>query len=73
MAFLIGSSLLLTVDAARPLQPYLPTRYWLSFVDLYRDPVLWSNLERGRRPPARVRRRVPRRRLGQLRTRDVTS
>ncbi|MEP7333383.1 MAG: ABC transporter permease [Terracoccus sp.] len=47
LAFLIGSSLLLTVDAARPLQPYLPTRYWLSFVDLYRDPVLWSNIERG--------------------------
>ncbi len=47
MAFLIGSSLLLTVDAARPLQPYLPTRYWLSFVDLFRDPVLWSNIERG--------------------------
>ncbi|MEO3938705.1 ABC transporter permease [Dermatophilaceae bacterium Soc4.6] len=47
MAFLIGSSLLLTVDAARPVQPYLPTRYWLSFIDLYRDPVLWSNLERG--------------------------
>ena len=47
LAFLIGSSLLLTVDAARPLQPYLPTRYWLSFVDLYRDPILWSNIERG--------------------------
>ncbi len=47
MAFLIGSSLLLTVDGARPLQPFLPTRYWLSFVDLYRDPVLWSNIERG--------------------------
>ena len=47
LAFLIGSSLLLTVDAARPLQPYLPTRYWLSFVDLYRDPMLWSNIERG--------------------------
>lgn len=47
LAFLIGSSLLLTVDAARPLQPYLPTRYWLSFVDLYRDPILWSNVERG--------------------------
>ncbi len=47
MAFLIGSSLLLTVDAARPLQPYLPTRYWLSFVDLYRDPILWSQIERG--------------------------
>jgi ABC-2 type transport system permease protein len=47
LAFLIGSSLLLTLDAARPLQPFLPTRYWLSFVDLYRDPVLWSNIERG--------------------------
>ena len=47
LAFLIGSSLLLTIDAARPLQPYLPTRYWLSFVDLYRDPILWSNVERG--------------------------
>ncbi len=47
MAFLIGSSLLLTIDAARPLQPYLPTRYWLSFVDLYRDPLLLSGIERG--------------------------
>jgi ABC-2 type transport system permease protein len=47
LAFLIGSSLLLTIDAARALQPYLPTRYWLSFVDLFRDPILWSNLERG--------------------------
>jgi ABC-2 type transport system permease protein len=47
LAFLIGSTLLLTIDAARALQPYLPTRYWLSFVDLFRDPILWSNLERG--------------------------
>ena len=47
LAFLVGSSLLLTVDAARPLQPYLPTRYWLSFVDLFRDPILWRNIDRG--------------------------
>ena len=47
LAFLVGSSLLLTVDAARGLQPYLPTRYWLSFVDLFRDPILWSDLQRG--------------------------
>ena len=47
LAFLIGSSLLLTLDAARALQPYLPTRYWLSFVDLFRDPILWRNVERG--------------------------
>jgi ABC-2 type transport system permease protein len=47
MAFLIGSSLLLTLDAARSLQPYLPTRYWLSFIDLFRDPILWREVERG--------------------------
>lgn len=47
MALLIGSSLLLTIDAARPLQPYLPTRYWLSFIDLYRHPLLLSSIERG--------------------------
>jgi len=47
IAFLIGSSALLTLDAARSLQPYLPTRYWLSFIDLFRDPMLWRNVERG--------------------------
>jgi ABC-2 type transport system permease protein len=47
IALLIGSSLFLTLDAAKSLQPYLPTRYWLSFVDLFRDPVLWRNVERG--------------------------
>jgi ABC-2 type transport system permease protein len=47
LAFLIGSSLLLTLDAARAIVPYLPTRYWLSFIDLFRDPILWRNVERG--------------------------
>ena len=47
LALLIGSTLLLTVDAARALQPYLPTRYWLSFVDLFRDPILWRDVDRG--------------------------
>lgn len=47
LAFLIGSSLLLTLDAASSLQPYLPTRYWLSFVDLFRDPILWHDVARG--------------------------
>jgi ABC-2 type transport system permease protein len=28
-------------------QPYLPTRYWLAFVDLFRDPVLTRDLLRG--------------------------
>lgn len=47
LAFLIGSSLLITLNAARALMPYLPTRYWLSFIDLFRDPILWRNVERG--------------------------
>ncbi len=47
LAFLVGSSLLLTLDAARSIKPYLPTRYWLSFIDLFREPILWRNVERG--------------------------
>jgi ABC-2 type transport system permease protein len=47
LAFLIASTLLLTLDAAAVLQPYLPTRYWLSFVDLFRDPILWRDIVRG--------------------------
>ncbi len=47
LALLIGSSLLLTLDAAHGLQPYLVTRYWLSFVDLFRDPIRWHDLVHG--------------------------
>jgi ABC-2 type transport system permease protein len=47
LAVLVASSLLFTLDAASPIAPYLPTRYWLSFVDLFRDPILWRDIERG--------------------------
>ena len=47
LAVLIASTLLLTLDAASALQPFLPTRYWLSFVDLFRDPILWRDVVRG--------------------------
>jgi ABC-2 type transport system permease protein len=47
LAFLVTSSLLLTLDAAQALQPYLPTRYWLSFVDVFRQPIRWRELTRG--------------------------
>jgi ABC-2 type transport system permease protein len=47
LAILVTSTLLLTLDAARALQPYLPTRYWLSFVDLFRQPILWRDIVRG--------------------------
>ena len=47
LALLITSSLLLTLDAADVLRPYLVTRYWLAFVDLFRDPILWHDVVRG--------------------------
>lgn len=47
LGLLIASTVLLGLDAAYALHPYLPTRYWLSFVDLFRDPILWPNVVRG--------------------------
>jgi ABC-2 type transport system permease protein len=47
LAVLVTSSLLFTLDAASPIAPYLPTRYWLAFVDLFRDPILWRDVVRG--------------------------
>lgn len=47
LAFLIASTLLLTLDAAEFMHDYLPTRYWLAFVDLFREPILWRDLLRG--------------------------
>lgn len=47
VGLLIASTVLLGLDAATALHPYLPTRYWLSFVDLFRDPILWDNVLRG--------------------------
>ncbi|MEO7745094.1 MAG: ABC transporter permease [Actinomycetota bacterium] len=47
LAVLVASTLLLTLDAADTLAPFLPTRYWLAFVDLFRDPILWRDVLRG--------------------------
>jgi ABC-2 type transport system permease protein len=47
LAVLVGSSLLFTLDAASPIAPYLPTRYWLAFIDLFRDPIRWRDVVRG--------------------------
>jgi ABC-2 type transport system permease protein len=47
MGVFIASTLLLTLDAANVLAPYLPTRYWLAFVDLFRDPIYWDDVVRG--------------------------
>ncbi|HZG95586.1 MAG TPA: ABC transporter permease [Mycobacteriales bacterium] len=47
LAVLVSSTLLLTIDAAAAVQPYLPTRYWLAFVDMFREPPLWRDIQRG--------------------------
>ncbi|MEU4667794.1 ABC transporter permease subunit [Amycolatopsis sp. NPDC023774] len=47
LAVLITSSVLETLDAAAPVKRYLPTHYWLSWLDFFRDPVLWHNIDRG--------------------------
>jgi ABC-2 type transport system permease protein len=47
LALLVTSQVLVLLDAASSVRPYLPTRYWLAFVDLFRDPVLWRDIERG--------------------------
>lgn len=43
----VTSQVLDLVEASRAIRPYLPTRYWLSFVDLFRDPILWRDVSRG--------------------------
>ena len=47
LSVLIGSTVLVALDAAGSVRDWLPTRYWLAWVDLFRDPVLWHDVERG--------------------------
>jgi ABC-2 type transport system permease protein len=47
LAVLVSSTVLVALDAAGPVRDYLPTRYWLAWVDLFRDPVLWHDVNRG--------------------------
>ena len=47
LAVLITSEILATLDAANPVKPYLPTNYWLSWIDFFRAPIFWHNIERG--------------------------
>ena len=47
LATLVGSEILVTLDAAGAVQPYLPTRYWLSWIDFFRQPIFWRDIQRG--------------------------
>jgi ABC-2 type transport system permease protein len=47
LTVLVTSQALVSLDAAAAIRPYLPTRYWLAWIDFFRDPVLWRDIERG--------------------------
>lgn len=47
IAVLITSEVLTTLDAAAVVKPYLPTNYWLAWIDFFREPVFWHNIDRG--------------------------
>jgi ABC-2 type transport system permease protein len=47
LAALVTSEVLATLDAAASIKPYLPTNYWLAWIDLFRQPILWHNVQRG--------------------------
>ena len=47
LAVVVTSAVLLPLDAAAALRFYLPTTHWLAWVDLYRDPILWTAVRQG--------------------------
>ncbi len=47
LAVLIASEVLATLDAAGSIRPYVPTRYWLAWIDFFRQPVFWRDIQRG--------------------------
>lgn len=47
LAAFVGSQVLDLIEATEVIQPFLPTHYWLKFVDFYRDPILWRDVNAG--------------------------
>ena len=47
LAALVVSEVLVTLNSAAAVSPYLPTRYWLAWADFFRQPILWRSIERG--------------------------
>jgi ABC-2 type transport system permease protein len=47
LAALITSAVLVALNSAAAVSPYLPTRYWLAWVDFFRQPILWRDIDRG--------------------------
>ncbi len=47
LAALVASEVLVTLNSATAIQPYLPTRYWLAWIDFFRQPIFWRDIQRG--------------------------
>jgi ABC-2 type transport system permease protein len=47
LAALITSGVLVALNSASAVSPYLPTRYWLAWADFFREPILWRDISRG--------------------------
>ena len=47
LAALVTSQVLVTLNSAAAISPYLPTRYWLAWADFFRQPILWRDIDRG--------------------------
>ena len=47
LAVLVASEILVALNAATAVQPYLPTRYWLAWIDFFRQPIFWRDIQRG--------------------------
>jgi len=47
LAALIASEVLVTLNSTAAVSPYLPTRYWLAWLDFFREPILWRDIDRG--------------------------
>jgi ABC-2 type transport system permease protein len=47
LAVLVASEVLVTLNAASAVQAYLPTRYWLAWIDFFRQPIFWRDIQRG--------------------------
>jgi ABC-2 type transport system permease protein len=47
LAVLIASESLVLLNAAAAVSPYLPTRYWLAWIDFFRQPILWRQIDQG--------------------------
>lgn len=47
LAILITAQVLVTLDAANQIKPYLPTNYWFAWIDFFRVPIFWVSIDKG--------------------------